>query len=81
MSEQTLIRINTNLCIDGKGCSDVVLNLTQAEVYKLYQLAPISKVEEVNYADYKGFWATSFSLTLSLWIFAYICGRVLRFLR
>lgn len=81
MSEQTLIRVNANLCIDGKGCSDVVLNLTQAEAYKLYQLAPISKVEEVNYADYKGFWANSFSLTLSLWIFAYICGRVLRFLR
>ena len=81
MSEQTLIRISANLCIDGKGCSDVVLNLTQAEAYKLYQLAPISKVEAVNYADYKGFWATSFSLTLSLWIFEYICGRVLIFLR
>ncbi|AMQ93044.1 hypothetical protein ACT75_00150 [Aggregatibacter actinomycetemcomitans] len=81
MSEQTLIRINAQLCVSDRGCSDVNLNMTQAEAFKIYQLAPSSKGEKVDYSQYKEFWAVSFSATLSLWLIAYFVGRLLKFLK
>lgn len=81
MSEQTLIRINAQLCINDKGCSDVNLNMTQAEAFKIYQLMPSSKVESPDYSQYMQFWALSFSTTLSLWLTAFVGGRILRFFR
>ena len=81
MSEQTLIRINAQLCINDKGCSDVNLNMTQAEASKIYQLMPSSKVESPDYSQYMQLWGISFSATLSLWLTAFVGGRILRFFR
>ena len=81
MSEQTLIRINAQLCINDKGCSDVNLNMTQVEASKIYQLMPSSKVEVPDYSQYMPFWGISFSATLSLWLTAFVIGRTLKLFR
>ncbi|KYK81135.1 hypothetical protein [Aggregatibacter actinomycetemcomitans] len=81
MNEQTLIRINAQLCVNDRGCSDVNLNLSQSEALKVYQVAASSKGEKVDYSQYKEFWAISFSATLSLWLIAYFVGRLLKFLK
>uniref|UniRef100_A0AAU8B2P3 Uncharacterized protein n=1 Tax=Dulem virus 53 TaxID=3145764 RepID=A0AAU8B2P3_9VIRU len=80
MSEQTLIRINAQLC-NEKGCSDVNLNLSQSEAFKVYQSVASSKVEILDYSQYMQFWGISFSATLSLWLTAFVGGRILRFFR
>ncbi|QEH45665.1 hypothetical protein [Aggregatibacter actinomycetemcomitans] len=66
MSEQTLIRINAQLCVSDRGCSDVNLNMTQAEAFKIYQLAPSSKGEKVDYSQYKELTVPVFNRTQTI---------------
>ena len=81
MSEQTLIRIKANLCIDGKGCSDVVLSLSQSETLKIYQSATSSKGATIDYSQYAEYWSVAFFTTLSFWVLAKTAGTVLSFFR
>nr|DAD67309.1 MAG TPA: Inovirus G7P protein [Inoviridae sp. ctFNB4] len=81
MSEQTLIRINTQLCISEKGCSDVVLSLSQSEALKVYQAVASSKGATIDYSQYSEYWSVAFFVTLSFWITAKTAGTVLSFFR
>ncbi|MBN6069970.1 hypothetical protein HYE53_10030 [Aggregatibacter actinomycetemcomitans] len=81
MNEQTLIRINAQLCINDRGCSDVNLNLSQSEALKVYQAAASSKGATIDYSQYVEYWSVAFFTTLSFWILAKTAGIVLSFFR
>lgn len=70
----------------GDGCNEVILKYPPLEAKKLVT-AVVQKggetapVQEVDYSQYAGFWAVSFGVTLSIWIFAHCIGVIISFLK
>lgn len=62
------------------GCSDVVLKVPQVEAVKL-QSVVVQKGETVDYLQYKEFFAVSFSVTLSFWLFAKVASVALSLIK